>query len=107
MRPYERHFFICENIRDESDPRGCCGQKGAGEVIARLKKLTKEAGLKGRIRINRSGCLGRCAQGACIVVYPEAVWYGGVTPADADELFNEHVVNGRPVERLRLSAKPG
>jgi (2Fe-2S) ferredoxin len=88
-------------MRDDSDPRGCCGRKGAGEVIARLKKLTAEAGLKGRIRINRSGCLGRCASGASIVVYPEAVWYSRVTPEDADDIFNEHVLNGRPVERLR------
>ena len=38
-----------------------------------------------------------------VVVYPEAVWYGHVTPDDVDELFNEHVLNGRPVERLRLA----
>ena len=38
-----------------------------------------------------------------IVVYPEAVWYGGVTLADVDEIFNEHVLHGRPVERLRLA----
>jgi (2Fe-2S) ferredoxin len=101
MRPYERHIFVCENLRDESDPRGCCGRKGAGETIARLKKLTAEAGLKGRVRVNRCGCLGRCVDGASIVVYPEAVWYRAVTPEDADEIFSEHLLKGHPVARLR------
>ena len=39
-----------------------------------------------------------------MVVYPEAVWYGRVTPEDADEIFREHVLEGRPVERLRIDA---
>ena len=47
-----------------------------------------------------------CAHGVAIVIYPEAVWYGGVTPDDVDELFREHVLNGRPVERLRLDRTP-
>jgi (2Fe-2S) ferredoxin len=101
MQPYERHLFICENCRAESDPRGSCGKKGSGELISRLKKMTKKAGLKGRIRINRSGCLGRCANGVSVVVYPEAVWYSRVEPDDAEDIFNEHVLNGRPVDRLR------
>jgi (2Fe-2S) ferredoxin len=100
MRPYERHLFVCENIRDESDPRGCCGRKRSGELLSRLKELTAAAGLKGRVRINRCGCLGRCASGPTVVVYPETVWYAGVRPEDADEIFDEHVLSGRPVERL-------
>jgi (2Fe-2S) ferredoxin len=101
MRPYERHVFVCENVREDSDPRGCCSRGGAGEIIGRLKRLVAEAGLKGRVRINRSGCLGRCANGPSVVVYPEAVWYAGVTPADCDEIFSEHLFNGRPLQRLR------
>ena len=54
------------------------------------------------MRINGAGCLDQCGHGVAIVVYPEAVWYGCVTPADADELFREHVLGGKPVERLRL-----
>jgi (2Fe-2S) ferredoxin len=102
MPPYERHVFVCENLRDPSDPRGCCAAKGSPEIRARLKALTKEAGLKGRVRINSSGCLDQCAHGVTIVVYPEAVWYGAVTPSDVDEIFRSHVLAGVPVERLRL-----
>lgn len=103
MPPYERHVFVCENLRDPADPRGCCAAKGAAEVRSRLKQLTHQAGLKGRVRINGAGCLDQCEHGVTIVVYPEAVWYGGVTVADADEIFRSHVIEGRPVERLRLA----
>jgi (2Fe-2S) ferredoxin len=69
----------------------------------RLQKLTKEAGLAGKVRINKSGCLDQCEHGPVVVVYPEAVWYGNVRPADAEEIVAEHLVGGRPVERLRIA----
>jgi (2Fe-2S) ferredoxin len=102
MPSYERHLFVCENLRDPDNPKGCCAAKGGAEIRQRLKKLAFDAGLKGRVRINSAGCLGHCAYGVTVVVYPEAVWYGRVRPEDVDELFREHVLEGRPVERLRL-----
>jgi (2Fe-2S) ferredoxin len=56
-----------------------------------------------RVRINKSGCLDQCEHGPTVVVYPEAVWYGNVQPEDAAEIVEEHLVGGRPVERLRLA----
>ena len=102
MPPYERHVFVCENLRAEDDPRGCCALKGSAAVRDRLKVLAKGAGLKGRVRINGAGCLDQCDYGPTIVVYPEAVWYGAVTVADVDEIFESHVLGVKPVERLRL-----
>ena len=102
MPPYERHVFVCENRRLEADPRGCCALKGSAAIRDRLKMLAKEAGLKGRVRINGAGCLDQCAHGPTIVVYPEGIWYGAVTVEDVDEIFKSHVLEGRPVERLRL-----
>ena len=98
----ERHVFDCQNLRDADNPKGCCADKGAAEVLDRLRHLAHEAGLKGRMRINASGCLGQCAHGLTIVVYPEAVWYRAVKLSDADEIFHEHVLGGRPVTRLLL-----
>ncbi len=102
MPPFERHVFICTNRRDPGNPKGCCASKNSEEIRKRLKKMAFDAGLKGRVRINAAGCLDSCELGASIVVYPEEVWYGRVTLDDLDELFHEHVVNGRPVERLRV-----
>jgi (2Fe-2S) ferredoxin len=61
-----------------------------------------KAGLLGRLRVNSAGCLGQCAHGVTVVVYPEAVWYGNVRPEDVDRIVEEHLAGGRPVEELRL-----
>jgi (2Fe-2S) ferredoxin len=102
MPPYERHVFVCENVRDPDDPKGCCSAKGSKSIRQQLKALAKDAGLKGRVRINAAGCLDQCAHGVTIVVYPEGVWYGHVTAGDVDEIFRSHVLEGRTVERLVL-----
>ena len=103
MPPYERHVFVCINERPTGHPKGCCASRDANEVRARLKQMTRDAGLAGKVRINNAGCLDQCAVGVTMVVYPEAVWYGRVTLDDVDEIFRSHVVDGRPVERLRLA----
>jgi len=68
-----------------------------------LKEAVKQLGLKRQVRINTAGCLDHCEHGVTIVVYPEAVWYGFVTPADVPEIVESHLLNGKPVERLRLA----
>jgi (2Fe-2S) ferredoxin len=102
MPHYAHHVFVCENRRSEDDPRGCCAAKGGVELRSALKLAAKRAGLKGRVRVNAAGCLDQCERGATVVVYPEAVWYGHVTLDDGEEIVREHLVGGRPVERLRL-----
>lgn len=49
-----------------------------------------------------AGCLDACEYGPSLVVYPDEVWYGGVTVADVPEIIEEHIIGGRPVERLRI-----
>jgi (2Fe-2S) ferredoxin len=102
MPLYEHHVFVCENRRADDDARGCCAARGGGEVRAALKRAAKQAGLSGRVRVNAAGCLDQCEHGPTVVVYPEAVWYGRVTLDDVDEIVREHLLGGRPVERLRL-----
>jgi (2Fe-2S) ferredoxin len=69
----------------------------------RLQQLSKAAGLGGKVRINKAGCLDQCEHGPMMVVYPEGVWYGNVRPEDAAAIVEEHLVGGRPVERLRVA----
>ena len=71
---------------------------------AYAKQRVKELGISGagKVRINKAGCLDRCEQGPCLVVYPEAIWYTYVDQRDIDEIIDEHLVGGKVVERLRL-----
>jgi (2Fe-2S) ferredoxin len=102
MPPFERHIFVCGNQRPVGHPRGCCDPAGQAELQKLFKQKLAERGLKGKVRANQSGCLDQCEHGPNVVVYPEAVWYGGVTLADVDEILESHILSGRPVERLRL-----
>lgn len=104
---FRHHVFVCENHRDPSDPRGACGNKGSEAIRAALKAELARRGLKAEVRANGAGCLDACAFGPSIVVYPEGVWYGHVTPADVPEIVEQHLVGGTPVERLRLRRLEG
>ena len=71
------------------------------EIHKAFKEQVAQAGLKGRIRVNNSGCLDQCGHGPNVVVYPEGVWYSHLTIEDVPEIVAEHLKGGRPVERLR------
>ncbi len=104
---FRHHVFVCENRRPDDDPRGSCACKGSEEIRAALKAELKRRGLGKAVRANAAGCLDACADGPSIVVYPEGVWYGHVTLADVPELVESHLVNGVPVERLRMRKYEG
>jgi (2Fe-2S) ferredoxin len=102
MPKFERHIFVCGNQRPPGHPRGCCDPAAQAELQKHFKKKLAERGLHGRVRANQSGCLDQCEHGPNVVIYPDAVWYGGVTLADVEEIIESHIVGGKPVERLRL-----
>jgi (2Fe-2S) ferredoxin len=107
MNRFERHVFVCTNRRSDDDPRGCCAAKGSDEVRDLFKKLLKARGLNKRMRANTAGCLDACATGVTVVVYPEGVWYGGVTAGDVEEIIEKHLIGGQVVERLLLPRRGG
>ena len=99
---YDKHIFICTNQRPPSAPRKSCGEAHGLEIVDAFKKKLKELNLPVKIRAQKSGCLDICDFGQTVVVYPEGVFYVGVEVGDIDEIINEHIINNRPVERLRL-----
>ncbi|MBI5431799.1 MAG: (2Fe-2S) ferredoxin domain-containing protein [Planctomycetes bacterium] len=100
MAKFQRHVFVCTNQRAADDPRGCCKATGGDAVAEAFKEKLHARGFKRVVRPNKAGCLDQCAFGCVVVVYPDAVWYGHVTPADVDEIIESHFVGGKPVERL-------
>jgi (2Fe-2S) ferredoxin len=103
LAKFQHHVLVCTNSREPSNPRGSCTTDGKSDLLPLFQANVKEAGIKPTVRVNKSGCLDQCEHGPTVVVYPEAIWYGHVTPADVDEIVQSHLVNGRPVERLMLA----
>lgn len=100
MGQYKRHVFVCTGGE-------YCPFEGSAAIHQLLKEGVQARGLKKEIRVNKSGCLDQCGNGPMVVIYPEDVWYGGVTPDAARRILDEHLVNGAPVEALLYRAKPG
>jgi (2Fe-2S) ferredoxin len=102
MSYYKHHVFFCQNQREA--PEACCANHDAAAMRDYCKGRVKALGLagEGKVRVNQAGCLDRCEEGPVLVVYPEATWYTYVDKADIDEIIEEHLVNGRVVERLRI-----
>ena len=107
MSYYRHHVFFCCNQRDP--PERCCANNDALALSAYAKQRIKALGMSGpgRVRINKAGCLDRCAGGPVAVVYPEGVWYTYVDNADIDEIFDSHLKQGKVVARLLLSPDVG
>ena len=83
----------------------CCGGTGchasnSQELIANLRTLIKEKGLENDVRVIQTGCFGFCAQGPIVKIMPDNVFYVQVTPDDAKEIVESHIVGHQLVERL-------
>ena len=107
MSYYQHHIFFCLNQR--SNGEACCAEHAAQAGFDRCKQQVKAQGLAGPggVRVNKAGCLDRCAGGPVAVVYPEAVWYTFVDASDVDEIVESHLKRGQVVERLRLPPDVG
>ncbi|CAN5200938.1 hypothetical protein BH11CYA1_BH11CYA1_39600 [soil metagenome] len=93
MEIFEKHVFVCTSGK-------ICSQEGGEEVCSALRQEVSSKGLKGRVRINKAGCFDQCGNGPIVVVYPEGTWYAHVKPEDAQQIVAEHLIEGKPVERL-------
>lgn len=105
MSRFDKHLFFCSNDRGPDSPKGSCGQSGATKLIDYAKKRTHELGLKGKVRINKAGCLDACAHGPAAVVYPEDLWYNPKTIEDVEEILQKTVLENEPAERFLIQFK--
>lgn len=77
--------------------------KGGAEIREHLKEHLKKRGLAPRVRTNNAGCLDACEHGATLVIYPEGIWYGHVTPDDVQEIVEKTVMRGEIISRLLIA----
>src|SRR6187431_228973 len=106
MEPYARHVLVCVG--------GFCSPSREGRALyALLARLLEREGLLfggDRVKRGETPCLGVCVGGPIVVVYPEGVWYAGVTPSMLERIVVEHLRDGRVVEEAvfhRLSTPEG
>ena len=85
--PYVCHILVCVN--DRHGERPSCSDGMSPEIRDHLKEQVEKRGWKPRVRVSQSGCLGLCAKGPNVLLYPQGVCFSGVTLADADEILDK------------------
>lgn len=109
MAPIRRHIFVCTGKS--------CSAVGSAEVKEAFETELKARGVlfgkekkgknpHGSVVLTECASVGFCAIGAAVLVYPDGIWYAKVRAADVPEIIEEHVINGRVVERLALLRIP-
>ena len=97
---FRLHVFVCAHSRPSDNPRGCCSTKHSLELMSRLKRAAKEAGIAD-VRVQKSGCLDQCENGPSCVVYPDGYWYT-LTEDSLGEILQSHLALGEPVEKYKM-----
>lgn len=84
--PYFLHVFVCTN--DRAGERKSCADGESRLLKARLKEAVASKGWTGRVRVSESGCLGVCAEGPNVMIYPQKLWFSGVAPDDVEAIVS-------------------
>jgi (2Fe-2S) ferredoxin len=98
----EKLILVCSNQRPPGHPRGSCATGGSQDVLMKFSELLDIKGLWGTVSLAKSSCLGPCYDGPVVSIFPDNIWYGHVTASDVEGIIEEHVVNGKPIERLLI-----
>ena len=103
------HVFVCTgkscSANDSPEVRNAFERELKARGL-QYGKLSKGCNPNGTVVLTECASVGFCAIGAAVMVYPDGVWYAQVRAGDVPEIVEEHIVNGRPVERLALMRMP-
>lgn len=99
---YKKHLFFCTNFKDSG--KVCCGANNAEYYAQYCREQLRGRGFLGKDQcgVSISKCLGRCALGPCLVIYPDGVWYQYKTESDLDLIIEQHCMDGVPVKELMM-----
>ncbi len=86
MEKPQYHFFVCASFRAGKEPQGVCHKKGAIELMRYLEEEAGDRSLD--VMVSSAGCLKLCERGPAMVLYPQGIWYGEVTPDKIDAILD-------------------
>ena len=89
---YRSHVLVCGGTG--------CTSSGSQQIMVALREELKKQGLDEEVSVVQTGCHGLCALGPIMIVYPDATFYAMVKEEDIPEIVEEHLLKGRPVQRL-------
>jgi (2Fe-2S) ferredoxin len=102
MNKPKRHVFVCTSSRMTGQQKGYCHTKQGVDIVAKFMEEIEERELGEEVFVSNTGCFGICEKGPIVVVYPDNVWYGSVTPDDVEKIMDEHIEGGIPVKNLEI-----
>lgn len=73
--PFEVHIMVCQNTRPDQPERVSCGGAISAKIAEELKNFVDEQKLKVKVRVSTAKCLGPCAQGPNVMIYPQEIWF--------------------------------
>lgn len=94
MEPYARHVLVCTGAYCSPERSGRALYSWLAELLQREDLLFGPT----RVKRGETPCLGVCSGGPIVVVYPEGIWYAGVTPELLERIVVEHLKQGRVIE---------
>ena len=92
--PYDKILFVCINKRQPQEI--CCSHRESEAIAESLKARVKSLGFSRRVRVSKSGCQDLCARGPNVMVFPDYVWYHGVTLQDVERIVHDTVSKLQP-----------
>ena len=98
----KHHILVCTQSRPDGHPRGSCTERNSRDLVMRFNMEMARLNLVFQMIVTETSCLGPCQFGPTVVVYPDGVWYNKVTPDDVPEILEQHIQNGKQVERLLM-----
>lgn len=97
-----KHILVCTSSRINGQQKGYCHAKQGVEIVMNFMEEIEDRDLGNSIFVSNTGCFSICEKGPIVVVYPDNVWYGSVSPEDVEEIMDEHIEGGNPVKRLEI-----
>lgn len=102
MNKPKYHIFVCTSSRINGQQKGYCHTKESVDLVMSFTEEIEDRGLGGEVFVTNTGCLGLCEKGPIVIVYPDNVWYSGVSDEDVERIMDEHIEGGKPVHDLEF-----